>query len=164
MIQLSNYSLEDMMNLPLPSISEQKKLPFRPKFRDVVHVYTQLNEIVFDNELSIPTLRVASRCRDYWGMCLGERDLYHTGSYCEIRLMDKWFCPQWAITVIAHEMVHQHQWDIQGPKRWKKGQEFLMSHGPTFFHFRDKLEKLDISLKTAHSQRKWFKYQDLFKC
>jgi hypothetical protein len=39
-----------------------------------------------------------------------------------------------------------------------------MSHGPTFFRFRDKLEKYGISLKTAHSQRKWFKHQDLFKC
>jgi hypothetical protein len=78
--------------------------------------------------------------------------------------MDKWFCAQWAVTVIAHEMVHQHQWDIEGPKRWRKGKDFLMSHGPTFFRFRDKLEKYGISLKTAHSQRKWFKHQDLFRC
>jgi hypothetical protein len=164
MIQLSNYSLEDMMNLPLPSIPEQKKLNFRPSYRDVVHVYNQVNEHVFDNELNMPRLLIAPRCRQYWGMCLGDDELHNTGSFCEIRLMDKWFCAQWAVTVIAHEMVHQHQWDIEGPKRWRKGKDFLMSHGPTFFRFRDKLENYGISLKTAHSQRKWFKHQDLFKC
>jgi hypothetical protein len=38
-----------------------------------------------------------------------------------------------------------------------------MSHGPSFFTFRDELSAVNIPLKTAHSQRKWFKYQDLFK-
>ena len=40
----------------------------------------------------------------------------------------------------------------------------IMSHGPSFFVFRDKLKKHGISLKGAHSKRKWFKYQNLFKC
>jgi len=39
-----------------------------------------------------------------------------------------------------------------------------MSHGPSFFNFRDLLLEHDIPLKTAHSQRRWYIHQDLFKC
>jgi hypothetical protein len=78
--------------------------------------------------------------------------------------MDKWYCKQWLITVLAHEMCHQYQWDIQGMERLKRGKQPLMSHGPSFFVFRDKLKKHGISLKGAHSKRKWFWYQNLFKC
>ena len=163
-MSLSNYSLLDMMNLPLPSIYEQKRLIFRPTLKDARHVYMQLNEHVFGNELRMPTMYVVPRCRKYWGMCMGEVELFGTGSHCEIKLMDKWFCPLWFVAVIAHEMVHQHQWDIESPIREQEGKPSVMSHGPTFFRFRDSLLKHDIPLKTAHSQRKWFKHQDLFKC
>lgn len=164
MFTLSEYSLSDMMHIPLPSITKQKRLLFRPTVQDAVHVYTLLNEKVFYNELYIPEIYVVPRCRKYWGMCMGDVEVYETGSLCEIELMDKWFCPQWFVTVIAHEMAHQHQWDIEGPRRYKKGKEFLMSHGPTFFRFRDRMNRQGIPLKTAHSMRRWFKYQDLFKC
>lgn len=164
MSYLSNYSLMDMMNHPLPTIYEQKRLPWRPSKGDVLHVYTLLNEEVFGNELARPYIEIRPRCKKFWGMCIGDSIPDRTGSYCEIQLMDKWFCVQWMVTIIAHEMSHQHQWDIDGPKRYAKGKDFLMSHGPTFFKFRDKLARHYIPLKTAHSMRRWFKYQDLFKC
>lgn len=96
-------------------------------------------------------------------MCMGDiyRDI--TGSHCRIRLMDKWFCPQWFITTLAHEMVHQYQWDVLGPEREQEGKDWLMSHGPSFYQFRPQLHEHNISLKTAHSQRRWFKHQNLFK-
>jgi hypothetical protein len=78
-------------------------------------------------------------------------------------MMDKFFCPQWFVTTLAHEMVHQYQWDIIGPEREHDGKEWLMSHGPSFFQFREEMEWHEISLKTAHSQRRWFKHQNLFK-
>lgn len=164
MFKLSEYSISDMMNIPLPSITNQKRLLFRPTLNDAVHVYTELNYLVFHNELTIPDIYIMPRRRKYWGMCMGDIHEYDTGSLCEIELMDKWFCPQWFVTVIAHEMSHQHQWDVEGPKRYRKGKEFLMSHGPTFFRFRERINKYGIPLKTAHSMRRWFKYQDLFKC
>jgi hypothetical protein len=77
--------------------------------------------------------------------------------------MDKWFCMQWFITTLAHEMVHQYQWDIIGPEREQEGKDWLMSHGPSFYQFKDGMKDYNISLKTAHSQRRWFKHQDLFK-
>ena len=163
MFKLSEYSLPDIMDLPLPSISNQKRLLFRPTLNDARHVYMLLNEKVFYSELHMPDIYIMPRRRKYWGMCLGDILPYETGSLCEIELMDKWFCPQWFVTVIAHEMAHQHQWDVEGPKRYRKGKAFLMSHGPTFFRFRDRMKRYGIPLKTSHSMRKWFKHQDLFK-
>lgn len=162
-MNLSNYSLLDMMYLPLPAVHEQKKLAYRPTAKDVKHVYKLLNEHVFDNELYMPTIHLVARCRQYWGMCMGETKKHKTGSFCEIRLMDKWFCPQWFVTTLAHEMVHQYQWDVLGPEREKNGKDWLMSHGPSFFQFRENLEYHGISLKTAHSQRRWFQHQNLFR-
>lgn len=163
---LSNFSLEDIMHFPLPTITEQKRLCYRPSKSDVIHIYTQLNEYIFRNEMTMPVIDIRSHRKKYWGMCVGEtEDFIETeGSTCSINLMDKWFCPQWTVTIIAHEMAHQYQWDILGPKRCRKGYEHLMSHGPSFFVFRSRLERFSIPLKTAHSMRKWFKYQDLFKC
>lgn len=161
---VSLYSLEELMDFPLPSITYQKRLMYRPSKNDVYHTYELLNYYIFNNDLKIPKIHLAPRCRKYWGMCLGEVDKHNTGSYCEIRLMDKWFCPQWMITTLAHEMVHQHQWDIEGPKRYRRGKDHLMSHGPTFFKFRQTMNDFNIPLKTAHSMRRWFKHQNIFKC
>lgn len=160
---LTNLSLSELMDLPLPSIHEQKRLPFRPSTRFIHHTYELLNYEVFGDYLYKPKLDIVPRCRQYWGMCLGMTYRDYTGSHCQIRIMDKWFCAQWFITTLAHEMVHQFQWDIIGPEREKDGKNWLMSHGPSFFDFRDVLEEHDISLKTAHSQRRWFEHQDLFK-
>jgi hypothetical protein len=123
-----------------------------------------LNWYIFDNALSMPTLEVVPRCRKYWGMCYGSYDApIRNRSSCKIRLMDKWYCKQWLVAVLAHEMCHQYQWDIQGLERRKVGKDPIMSHGPSFFVFRDRLKKHGISLKGAHSRRKWFLYQNLFK-
>ena len=163
-MKLINYSLAQIMDSPLPPVYIQRRLPYRPSKSDVKHVYEQLNWLIFDNRLHMPKLVLAGHCRKYWGMCIAETDVNSTGSYCTIKLMDKWFCPQWMVTTLAHEMCHQYQWDIDGPKRSKKGKDFIMSHGPSFFLYRNKLAKQGISLKTSHGQKRWFKHQDLFKC
>ena len=77
--------------------------------------------------------------------------------------MDKWFCKQWMISTLAHEMCHQWQWDIISSARRKLGKEPIMSHGPTFYMFRERLADHGISLKRYHRRGKWFKTQDLFK-
>lgn len=160
---LTNLELREFMSLPLPTRSEQKRLLFRPSKHLVYHTYELINYEVFNNSLPKPKIEVQSHCRKYWGMCMGHTHRTVTGSYCTIRMMDKWFCPQWFITTLAHEMVHQYQWDIIGPEREQEGKDWLMSHGPSFYQFRPYLEEHNISLKTAHSQRRWFKHQDLFK-
>lgn len=153
-----------MMEQPLPSIGQQKRLTYRTDEAEVLRLYKMINWYVFDYELPTPILEVIPRCRKYWGMCYGatERHPYRRSS-CKIRLMDKWYCKQWLINTLAHEMCHQYQWDVLGNQRLSQGKEPIMSHGPSFFVFRERLKEHGISLKTAHSKRRWFKHQNLFK-
>lgn len=162
---MARYSpILELMESPLPSLGQQKRLTYRTDLNEVTRIYKMLNFYVFDWELPMPILEVVPRCRSYWGMCYGaEEQLPYRKSSCKIRLMDKWYCKQWMITTLAHEMCHQYQWDVIGTQRLYEGKQPIMSHGPSFFIFRDRLREHGISLKTAHSKRRWFKHQNLFK-
>jgi hypothetical protein len=157
-------SLQEIMVIPLPKLSLQRKLAYRATQSEVEHVYNLLNHEVFDGILTKPNIKLSPRCRKYWGMCYGEETPYITGSYCEIKLMDKWYCVQWMVTTLAHEMCHQYQWEIYSAARASKGKPRVMSHGPSFYHKQLPLKEHGISLRTTHSMKKWFKHQDLFKC
>jgi hypothetical protein len=162
---LKKTSLAEIMREELPPIAYQKRLCYRTDHDEVVKLYRILNKHVFNNKLIMPEIEVVGRCRKYWGMCYGSLQMpTKTKSFCKIRMMDKWYSRQWLIIVLAHEMCHQYQWDVEGLKRLNKGLEPIMSHGPSFFIFRDKLKKLGIPLKSAYSKRRWFKYQNVFKC
>jgi SprT-like family len=159
-----NTDLREIMREDLPNIAYQKRLMYRTDLKEVQQLYRLINKQIFNNQLEMPFIEVAPRCRKYWGICFGdETKKGWRQSYCKIKLMDKWYCRQWLVTILAHEMCHQYQWDIIGEERLKQGKDRLMSHGPSFFIFRDKLAKHGISLKTSHSKRRWFKHQNLFK-
>ena len=108
-----------------------------------------------------------ARCRTYWGYCIAKDvtpDMETNKSNCIIRLSDKWYCKQWLILTLAHEMCHQYQWDINSKIRMKYDLKPLMSHGPSFFIHKNKLARHGIPLKKALGTRRWFTYQNLFKC
>ena len=158
-------NLTELMRQELPPIAYQKRLLYRTDHNEVVMLYRLINKTIFDNKLKMPEIEVMARCRKYWGMCYGSYDTpTKNKSSCKIRMMDKWYCRQWLITVLAHEMCHQYQWDVQGIERRKIGKDPIMSHGPSFFVFRDKMKKHGISLKSAHGRKRWFKHQNFFKC
>ncbi len=116
--------LSKLMREPLPSIGYQKRLSYRTNKAEVVELYKLINQACFNNKLNMPEFEVTARCRKYWGMCYASYDIVkYRKTYCKIRLMDKWFCKQWLITTLAHEMVHQYQWDIDGTKREREGKE-----------------------------------------
>jgi hypothetical protein len=157
--------LHELMMQPLPPLGHQKRLLYRTNRAEVLSLHKLINHEIFNDELPTPMLEVAPRCREYWGMCFGQSTrIKYKKSYCKIRVMDKWFCQQWLITMLAHEMCHQYQWDVIGKERESKGMNRIMSHGPSFYIFRDKLARCGIPLKRHHRQRKWFKTQDLNKC
>lgn len=151
------------MEAPLPSITYQKRKGFRVGPAEVKYAYKIINRYVFDNQLRMPEITIGIT-RDYWGMCMGSFVVYPTGSYCRIKLSDKWFCPQWFMNVIAHEMAHQYQWDIDRYDRADNGLEPIMSHGPSFFMWRDRFAQYGLTLKTANGQKRWFDHQDFTKC
>ena len=151
-----------IMEQPLPSITYQRRKLFRPSYADINYAYNIINKYVFDNQLIKPNITQRT-IQKAWGFCSWEEKEQRSGSWTNIHLMDKWFCPQWFMNTLAHEMVHQYQWDVLGPEREQEGKDWLMSHGPSFYQFRPQLHEHNISLKTAHSQRRWFKHQNLFK-
>ena len=164
----NNYDLDELMDVPLPGIYQQKRLCFRPSERFLNHTYELINYRVFSNNLKKPRLELHSNCKKYWAICYGNKYRDYTGSYCNIKLMDKWFCSQWFLNTLAHEMVHQYQWDIY---RWehldyygRPMYEKSGAHGPSFYMWRERFEHYGLNLKISFGQKRWFKHQDFNKC
>ncbi len=157
--------LLQLMSEPLPNIGLQKKLSYRPTKKEVKNLYNIINEEIFNNELPPARLEVKSHCRGYWGLCMAQGfNPKKKSSQCKIRLSDRWYCKQWLIDTLAHEMVHQYQWDIYSKERAVEGKEPIMSHGPSFYKFRKQLAEYGIVLKRTSRTSLWFKYQTLSKC
>jgi hypothetical protein len=147
------HPLKELMLTPLPTISFQKRKGYRPTLREVKQLYKLINKYVFNDQLVMPPISIGTR-RKTWGYCIGYPYYTKKGTQCEIRLMDKWFCVQWLVTTLAHEMVHQYEWDILNKS---------MTHRQSFFMWREQLDKFNIDLKTYHVQRRWFKFQSFKK-
>jgi hypothetical protein len=150
------------MSEPLPKISLQKKLAYRTNKHEVQELYNIINQEIFDNQLPLAKLQVKKNCRGYWGICLAEGfSIRKKRSQCTIRVSDRWYCKQWLITILAHEMAHQYQWDVYSRERYKLGLEPILSHGPSFFVFKNRFKEHGITLKRVHKLSSWFKYQRL---
>lgn len=156
-----------IMEAELPSITYQRRKLFRPDIGDAIYAYKIINRYIFDNELRRPIIEIA-QTKKCWAYCAWYNEHQWNGSYCNIKLNDKWFCPQWFINTLAHEMVHQYQWDVY---RWnhvhKHGRDIFANsggHGPSFFEWRDRFDHYGLTLKTAFGQRRWFEFQDFRRC
>ena len=159
--------LKAVMSSPLPSITYQRRRSFRPAQREVEWYYDKINYYVFNGQLRRPIIRLGT-IRKCWGMCEWEEELQPTSSYCKIRLSDKWFCAQWFVNTLAHEMVHQWQWDVyrfEYESQYNKGMPRLSgAHGPSFFSWRERFAEYGLCLKIAYGQKRWFRHQDFYKC
>lgn len=153
-----------IMQEPLPTVSQQKRFVYRPALDEVQYLYSVINRDVFDNVLPVAEITVKGRWHGYWGMCYGEvHEDDWAKPYCTIRVTDKWWSKQWLIIILAHEMCHHYQWVNLAEDRLANKKTLLMSHGPSFFAFRDKLKEHGVPLKKQHSRSKWFATQNFFK-
>lgn len=155
------------MEAELPSITYQRRKSFRPNPADVTYAYNLLNRHLFGNQLRRPEI-TTGQIRNAWGTCQWFHEYNNNGSYCGLWLADKWFCPQWFMNTLAHEMVHQWQWDVY---RWDHidyyGRDIHQDsggHGPSFFMWREEFAYYGLTLKTAFGQKRWFKHQNFSKC
>ena len=158
----AHSQLRCLLETPLPSISQQRRKPYRPDEQEINRIYSLINRAVFDGQMIRPSI-VTGRETGALGLCLGLKPPKKRRSGCVIRLTDKWFSVHWLIFVLAHEMCHQYQWDIMGPKRQARGRLPLMSHGPSFFQHRLRLAELGVPLLKKVYMYRWFQYQDLKK-
>ena len=157
--------LKELMSKELPNITYQKRRLYRTNQQEVLELFNIINQEVFDNKLSKPKIIVKTHIQRKWGECQGYHNKTQKNkSLCVILLNKNWYCKQWLITVLAHEMAHQYQWDILGNQRLLEGKQRLMSHGPSFYKFKNKLKSYGIPLKHRLSVIKWFKTQNLLKC
>lgn len=157
--------IKRIMHSTLPAKTYQRRLLYRPALDEIDYYYDLLNKHIFAGELISPIIYVG-RIKNAWGECYWTDEEQETGSYCYMRISDKWYCPQWFLNVLAHEMVHQYQWDIG---RWSRPDPryhkmIRGAHGPSFFEWKTDLNRLGLHLKTAYSIGKWFHYQDFQKC
>ena len=155
--------IRSIMTEDLAPIWVQKRKPFRPTDEFVKYSYNTINKHVFSNKLTRPEIKLGV-LRNAWGWCLGYTEREPSGSFCTIKLVDKWYSSSWFMNTLAHEMAHQYQYDIMGPHRESMGQLALMSHGPSFFMWRDQFEHYGLHLKTYHRIDKWFDHQSFKKC
>lgn len=155
--------IQSLMQYELPSLTEQRAKVYRPDLDEINWVYNKLNFYIFDNELKRPPIKIG-QWRGYWGECTGHDDFTNPGTYCSMKLSDKWFCVQWMVTTLAHEMAHQYEWDVIGEYYESRGRERRMTHRAAFFIHRDRMAQYGIDLKTSHGQKRWFKHQDFRKC
>lgn len=142
------HPLKVLMNEPLPSKTQQKRNCYRPTLSEVRKVYNLINKYVFNGRLTRPKI-ILTRCHSYWGLCFGNYRQMRPGTYCRIILRNSYPSGQMMVQIIAHEMVHQYQWDIYSTRRLMEGKEAIMSHGPSFFAWRDKLAEYDIDLSVS---------------
>jgi len=155
-----------IMETPLPGITYQRRKQFRPTEQDIIYSYNIINRHVFKNQLTRPEIQV-KQLQKQWGNCSWSLNQEPSGSHCVIRLVPNWFCVQWFMNTLAHEMVHQYQWDIHRHELQLEGREIYMNsgaHGPSFFAWRDDFEHYGLYLKTWFGQKRWFKHQDFNRC
>ena len=153
-----------MLSLDLPSLSQQKRREYKTNKEEVINIYIQLNKQVFNSELILPEIVLLKKPKKYFGECkaIDFVPIYTDRSNCIICLSTNWICQQWLVMILAHEMCHQYQWDIESIERIKNKRKPILSHGPTFFKFRSRLNELGIPLKKLYSVDKWLKTQNLF--
>ena len=119
---------------------EGTRAPFRADVKTAIIIWHSLNRAIFYSRLTQPDhISIRDfRKTDWWGECEGKRRKRRYGEYYTkvIRLQRYWPNPKKFITAIAHEMVHQYEWEILHD----------MSHGKTFFAWEGKLNEKGISL------------------
>jgi hypothetical protein len=155
------------MEVELPSITNQRQKQYRPDDEEIAYSYNLINRYIFDNKLYRPTIRTG-RVNHSWGICHWFNGERKWGTFCDIWLADKWFCQQWFINVLAHEMVHQWQWDVYRFEYLERSGRDInyhsSGHGPSFYQWREKFEHYGLNLKGWFRTKRWFIYQDFSRC
>ena len=105
---------------------------FRPTIQDCRETFRSINRSIFNNELKMPSFRLVYS-KEFWGECRGD---INDQSRVLIKMNKSFLSRRLFINTLAHEMVHQWEW-----LNYEN-----MTHGKTFFVWRDILSKFNITL------------------
>lgn len=125
-------------------VTAQQTGKWRLGVDEAVESWHLLNKAIFDDGLDQPEITV-KQLRKQWGACSGWVDSSNT-LVSVISLHSHWPTRAMFIEALAHEMVHQFQWDVLSDDRRTQGLAPIMSHGPTFFAWRKPLAQHGIKL------------------
>lgn len=144
----SKIQKETLKRLPLSVLlrraeSYDQKFEFEATKEHAELVWQALNHAVFGGVLTRPEKSIIqNRVNwDFWGECEGLQRGHRYGPHYTktIRLQKKYPNPKKFIDTMAHEMCHQYEWEILG----------VMTHGKTFFAWKQKLAEKGIPLKVV---------------
>lgn len=144
--------LRQLLNTPLPPLEEQKAKKYRPTKEEILEVHALLNKYIFEGKLRTPPLRLKKVW--YYGECTGYVATKRKPHHAALLMNSRYYCVQWMVMILAHEMAHQYQWEVDGLARIAEGKKPLLSHGPSFYKFKDKLKEYGIPLK-IHYTKLW---------
>ena len=119
---------------------------FKLENTSAFEIYDTLNTHVFGS-MEIPPIRIKN-IKDQWAWTDGRMKDGELKVH-EIVLNKNFPHKAWAIATIAHEMIHQWQWEVLSPQRMNEGKEPIMSHGPSFFQWREPLLEYMIPIKAV---------------
>ena len=152
--------LVKIMQTPLPPIEYQKKRLYVPDVEEIRYLHKILNEVVFGNKLRDPPLKLKNMM--YFGLCSGYAETNKLPHHAAIALQRRYHCVQWVVLILAHEMAHQYQWEVDGAVRLVEGKRPLLSHGPTFYKFSKQLKEYGIPLRKSYCSHLWLATQNNF--
>jgi hypothetical protein len=140
--------LETMMSTPYPTKTDARKMAYRPSNKEAEKVFKAINGRIFGDILEVPPVRL-KRVRKAWGWCDGQYKEKH-GIWIpytkEIIMYPNYPSIHLFVATLGHEMVHHWQWTINSIERIAQGKKPLMSHGPSFYQWRDVFKKNGLPL------------------
>lgn len=122
---------------------DESTVLYHPSVREAKYYFGLLNKYLFQNKLTAGKIRI-TKLRGCWGWFVGWDDGF------EIKMTDKYPSVRVFIMALAHEMVHQYQWEVDGIEDLKQGKTPNISHGPGFYAWKDTLSEFNIPLKIRY--------------
>lgn len=118
---------------------------FSPTPLQISRAYNILNDCLFGGNLKKPYIMIRNM-RDAWALCEGDvytgGDRFDYDPVCHrIILNDQFPNRRFFLEVLAHEMIHQYQCEVQN----------RMDHGQTFWAWKSKLERHNLRLFKSKS-------------
>lgn len=112
---------------------------YKPTVRSVRRAYTQLNRLLFQNQLPPSSqihIQISYIKLPWWAYCQ-----HRDSRGFKIHLLPSYRSRDFFMSILAHEMVHVDQYI-----RYQN-----MTHGPTFFRFRKVFQRNGLVLKRAYA-------------